>query len=40
MLRRVLKMFGRRKAGTWGKVTKKYLKRQANKAVRRKHETI
>jgi hypothetical protein len=35
MLRQTLKRYGRRIAGTWGRVAKKYQKRIANKAVRK-----
>ena len=33
--RRVIKLIGRRIAGTWGRTAKKYHKRIANKATRR-----
>jgi hypothetical protein len=35
MIRRVLKLFGRRIAGSWGRAAKKRAKRKANKATRR-----
>lgn len=35
MLRRIIKLIGRRIAGTYGRTAKKYQKRIANKAARR-----
>ena len=35
MIRRTIKMLGRRIAGTWGRTSKKHQKRVANKASRR-----
>ena len=35
MIRRTLKLLGRRISGSWGRASKKYGKRKANKASRK-----